>query len=64
MQISESSYCFLSFDDSGDNWKGKIWTTDENGEENMIDFFDGYDKSDIIEKAKCWAFENNYNVEW
>lgn len=63
MQVS-SSYCFLSFDDSGENWVGRIWITDENGEDNMIESFDGYDKNDIIEKVNYWALEHNYNVEW
>ena len=63
-QIQNPSYCFLSFDDDGENWTGRIWITNENDEDNMIEFFNGDDKSDIIEKVKCWALKHNYDVEW
>lgn len=53
---------FLSFDEDDDNWTGRIWTKNVNDE--LLETFTGENKSSIIEQAKSWAFENNYNIEW
>ena len=55
-------YCFLSFDEDDEGWTGRIWIDDEN--DKLVASFTAEDKVDIIEQAKEWAFENNYDVEW
>jgi len=56
------TYGFLSFDNDNINWIGRIWTTDD--DDKLIVSFKGEDKTSIIEQAKKWAFENNYEIEW
>ena len=55
---------FLSFDENNESYIGRIWITDKNENDELVASFAGKDKNCIIEQAKEWAFENNYDIEW